>query len=101
MFAFVFLLALGIDYSIFLRTRVCEEARREGSRRSTHTMMLLSTTRCRVPMSAWSMTGRPDSEVAVTALVSASVRPGGVSGRCRPPGAGASRCTSKQGLIPP
>jgi RND superfamily putative drug exporter len=33
LFAFVFLVALGIDYNIFLMTRVREEAHREGSRR--------------------------------------------------------------------
>ncbi|HYJ68468.1 MAG TPA: MMPL family transporter [Nocardioidaceae bacterium] len=33
LFAFVFLVALGIDYNIFLMTRVREEANREGSRR--------------------------------------------------------------------
>ena len=33
LFAFVFLVALGIDYNIFLMTRVREEAQREGSRR--------------------------------------------------------------------
>jgi putative drug exporter of the RND superfamily len=33
LFVFVFLVALGIDYNIFLMTRVREEAQREGSRR--------------------------------------------------------------------
>ena len=33
LFVFVFLVALGIDYNIFLMTRVREEATREGSRR--------------------------------------------------------------------
>ncbi len=33
LFAFVFLVALGIDYNIFLMTRVREEAQRQGSRR--------------------------------------------------------------------
>jgi RND superfamily putative drug exporter len=33
LFAFVFLVALGIDYNIFLMTRVREEAQREGNRR--------------------------------------------------------------------
>jgi RND superfamily putative drug exporter len=33
LFAFVFLVALGIDYNIFLMTRVREEAQRGGSRR--------------------------------------------------------------------
>ena len=33
LFAFVFLVALGIDYNIFLMTRVREETQREGSRR--------------------------------------------------------------------
>jgi RND superfamily putative drug exporter len=33
LFAFVFLVALGIDYNIFLMTRVREEAQRAGSRR--------------------------------------------------------------------
>jgi len=33
LFAFVFLVALGIDYNIFLMTRVREEAHRQGTRR--------------------------------------------------------------------
>ncbi|MGH8840670.1 MAG: MMPL family transporter, partial [Jiangellaceae bacterium] len=33
LFAFVFLVALGIDYNIFLMTRVHEEAKRHGTRR--------------------------------------------------------------------
>jgi RND superfamily putative drug exporter len=33
LFAFVFLVALGIDYNIFLMTRVREEAKRHGTRR--------------------------------------------------------------------
>jgi RND superfamily putative drug exporter len=33
LFAFVFLVALGIDYNIFLMTRVREETQRQGSRR--------------------------------------------------------------------
>ena len=37
LFAFVFLVALGIDYNIFLMTRVREEARRAGTRRGTLT----------------------------------------------------------------
>jgi putative drug exporter of the RND superfamily len=32
LFVFVFLVALGIDYNIFLMTRVREEAKRDGSR---------------------------------------------------------------------
>lgn len=35
LFAFVFLVALGIDYNIFLMTRVREEAQRFGTRRGT------------------------------------------------------------------
>jgi len=35
LFAFVFLVALGIDYNIFLMTRVREEAARHGTRRGT------------------------------------------------------------------
>jgi putative drug exporter of the RND superfamily len=35
LFAFVFLVALGIDYNIFLMTRVREEAQRHGTRRGT------------------------------------------------------------------
>jgi RND superfamily putative drug exporter len=35
LFAFVFLVALGIDYNIFLMTRVREEAVRHGTRRGT------------------------------------------------------------------
>ena len=35
LFAFVFLVALGIDYNIFLMTRVREEARVHGTRRGT------------------------------------------------------------------
>ena len=37
LFAFVFLVALGIDYNIFLMTRVREEAQRSGTRRGTLT----------------------------------------------------------------
>ncbi|HEU0102906.1 MAG TPA: MMPL family transporter [Mycobacteriales bacterium] len=37
LFAFVFLVALGIDYNIFLMTRVREEAKREGTKRGTLT----------------------------------------------------------------
>jgi RND superfamily putative drug exporter len=35
LFAFVFLVALGIDYNIFLMTRVREEAQRHGTRAGT------------------------------------------------------------------
>jgi len=35
LFAFVFLVALGIDYNIFLAARVREEARRHGTREGT------------------------------------------------------------------
>jgi len=35
LFVFVFLVALGIDYNIFLMTRVREEARRHGTRQGT------------------------------------------------------------------
>ena len=35
LFVFVFLVALGIDYNIFLMTRVREEAQRQGTRRAT------------------------------------------------------------------
>nr|WP_242643046.1 MMPL family transporter [Lentzea alba] len=35
LYAFVFLVALGVDYNIFLMTRVREEARREGTRAGT------------------------------------------------------------------
>ncbi len=35
LFAFVFLVALGIDYNIFLMTRVREESQRHGTRRGT------------------------------------------------------------------
>ncbi|HEX7188828.1 MAG TPA: MMPL family transporter [Actinomycetes bacterium] len=35
LFAFVFLVALGIDYNIFLMTRVREEAKRHGTRQGT------------------------------------------------------------------
>jgi RND superfamily putative drug exporter len=37
LFVFVFLVALGIDYNIFLMTRVREEARRHGARRGALT----------------------------------------------------------------
>jgi putative drug exporter of the RND superfamily len=37
LFVFVFLVALGIDYNIFLMTRVREEARRHGTRRGALT----------------------------------------------------------------
>jgi putative drug exporter of the RND superfamily len=37
LFVFVFLVALGIDYNIFLMTRVREEARRHGTRRGAIT----------------------------------------------------------------
>jgi putative drug exporter of the RND superfamily len=37
LFVFVFLVALGIDYNIFLMTRVREEAKRHGSRRGALT----------------------------------------------------------------
>ena len=35
LFVFVFLVALGIDYNIFLMTRVHEESRKHGTRRGT------------------------------------------------------------------
>jgi RND superfamily putative drug exporter len=35
LFVFVFLVALGIDYNIFLMTRVREEAKRHGTRRGS------------------------------------------------------------------
>jgi RND superfamily putative drug exporter len=35
LFAFVFLVALGVDYNIFLMTRVHEESRRHGTRRGS------------------------------------------------------------------
>ena len=37
LFAFVFLVALGVDYNIFLMTRVHEESRRHGTRRGALT----------------------------------------------------------------
>ena len=37
LFVFVFLVALGIDYNIFLMTRVREEAKRHGTRRGALT----------------------------------------------------------------
>jgi putative drug exporter of the RND superfamily len=39
LFAFVFLVALGIDYNIFLMTRVREEARRSGTRQGALTAL--------------------------------------------------------------
>jgi putative drug exporter of the RND superfamily len=39
LFAFVFLVALGIDYNIFLMTRVREEAKRSGTRRGALTAL--------------------------------------------------------------
>jgi RND superfamily putative drug exporter len=36
LYGFVFLVALGIDYNIFLMTRVREEAQRHGTRRGVH-----------------------------------------------------------------
>jgi RND superfamily putative drug exporter len=39
LFAFVFLVALGIDYNIFLMTRVREEARRTGTRQGARTAL--------------------------------------------------------------
>jgi RND superfamily putative drug exporter len=39
LFAFVFLVALGIDYNIFLMTRVREEARRSGTKQGALTAL--------------------------------------------------------------
>jgi putative drug exporter of the RND superfamily len=39
LFAFVFLVALGIDYNIFLMTRVREEAKRSGTRQGALTAL--------------------------------------------------------------
>lgn len=39
LFVFVFLVALGIDYNIFLATRIREEARRQGTRPGTRTAL--------------------------------------------------------------
>ncbi len=39
LFAFVFLVALGIDYNIFLMTRVREEAKRSGTRQGARTAL--------------------------------------------------------------
>jgi RND superfamily putative drug exporter len=39
LFAFVLLVALGIDYNIFLMTRVCEEAKKSGIRQGAVTAL--------------------------------------------------------------
>ncbi|MFG2192169.1 MMPL family transporter [Streptomyces sp. NPDC048639] len=39
LFVFVFLVALGIDYNIFLTTRIREEARKQGTRRGARTAL--------------------------------------------------------------
>src|SRR5204863_292158 len=82
LFVFVFLVALGIDYNIFLMTRVREEAKRDGPRTAAFLNQRVTAGRGGLPAEAdapraWHTTRRQYASKALVNSAAWSAREGG------------------------